>query len=164
MKKIIYILLLICFSVQGQIKEKCTISFFTDPHANYKENGFYTGFEFGYEGTIYAKIQVEDFSVLTGGYTSYGGVIGVNFNQQINYSEKSINEYVGVRLIPQVFRNGSSTPLFGIESGIDYNFKNKIFIGLRATYDYREDMILLGWTEIWRFSGFVKLGYKFDLK
>lgn len=158
MKTLIYILLFFTLSLQAQ--EKCTLAFFTDPYASYKEKGFYQGFEFGYEG----KLQVENFSALTGGYTSYGGAIGTNFTQQLWYSEQSLNEYIGIRLIPQVFRNGGYTPLIGFEGGIDYNFNNKMFVGLRATYDYREDMILLGWSEIWRDSGFIKIGYKFDIK
>jgi len=54
---------------------------------------------------------------------------------------------------------------FGLESGIDYNISENIFIGLRATYDRRnEQEIIFGWEPETKFSGFLRIGYKWKFR
>ena len=161
MKKLIILLLLTTSSVFGQIRipeENATLAVFLDPTATYKESSPNIGIEFGYQGTIYAKVQLETLPGLTGGYTSLGGAIGGN----LAIGER-VYIYSGVRLVPWVWRNGASNPLIGFEGGVDYNLGERFYVGIRATYDYREDMKLLNYPVIWRGSGFLKVGYKFNL-
>lgn len=138
----------------GLPEERAVLSVFVDPGASVKENGLDIGFEFGYEGVIYAKLQFENFDALQGGYTSFGAAVGGNIQQG------KFREYLGIRGA-KVWRNGSSNPIIGFEGGIDYWLDSQFAVGLRATADWREDMELLELdTAIWRVSGFVKLTWK----
>ena len=160
MKKITILFMLITMSTFAQIglpEERASLAIFADPHASYKENSLDVGVEFGYQGVIYAKVQLEILPALTGGYTSFGGAIGANVQVQDTYI------YTGVRLVPWVWRNGDSNPLFGVEGGVNYYIGERTYVGLRATYDYREDMKLLNYPVKWVGSGFIKLGSDFDL-
>jgi hypothetical protein len=46
--------------------------------------------------------------------------------------------YSGIKL--GLIHRGPTYPLFGIESGIEVEVLNGISLGLRASYDVREDM------------------------
>lgn len=156
--KNIWVFLLIASAAQAQIfstpSEKVVFSVFVDPGASVKEQGLDIGVEFGYEGVIYAKLQFENFEALQGGYTSFGAGIGGNFQQG------NLKEYAGVRLVPKVWRNGSSNPIFGFEGGIDYWIDPALALGVRSTLDWREDMNLLeNDTAIWRASGYIKITF-----
>lgn len=154
------LLLLLSLTVSAQFKfndvEYFTVSTFMDPSASVKEKGLDIGVELEYVGFIYAKVGFESFSALKGGYFDGHGAVGVN----LMYNDKWRN-YTGIRLAI-VKRNGATNPLFGIEGGIDYNIADNLFLGLRATYDYRGDAKAFGWDEFWRASGFIRLGYKWD--
>ena len=162
MKKILCIgLLLAGVVVNAQIfnspKETLDVAVFVDPIASEKEGGLDIGMEAGYRGVIYAKAQLENFAVLEGGYTSFGFAVGDVFEQG------KISEYIGLRGA-LVWRDGAKNPILGFEGGIDFELGNGLRAGLRATYDWREDMNLLdSGTAEWRFSGFIKVSKSFDL-
>lgn len=159
--KVILVLLLVVTSVNAQFfnspKETVEIGLFVDPAASFKENGIDVGIEAGYRGVIYVKAQFESFTVLEGGYTSFGFAVGDVFEQG------KISEYLGLRG-GLVWRNGAKNPILGFEGGIDFELGNDWSAGLRSTYDWREDMNLLDSnTAEWRLSGFVKITKRFDL-
>jgi len=140
--------------------EYFTISTSIDPVASIKESGLDIVGEIEYVGIIYAKMGFESFSVLTGGYSDVHYGIGLNFTS--GYFDK-LRYYVGYRQAV-VFRNGGHNLNYGLEAGLDYNFSDSFFIGLRATFDKRNDQIILGWDPEDKLSGSVKFGIKFDCR
>lgn len=146
-------------------KEKFSIGMFLDPHASLKENSPDIGVEFGLESAIYAKVQIETLPGLTGGYTSVGGAIGLNaeFGQNMPHGARWY-VYTGVRLMPWVFRNNDVQAAGGFEAGFDINLGKNFYVGLRATRDDRRDMDLLGYPRKKVNSGFIRTGFRFDLK
>lgn len=138
--------------------ETFEVSTFGDVGASFKERGLDIGIEAGYNGVIYAKVQLESFAALEGGYLSIGGAVGKVFQQW------EWQEYIGVRLIPAVFRAGTSVPIIGFESGLNWDFMPNAFVGLRTTADYRYDSeILDSGTAKWRVSGFIKIGFRLPI-
>lgn len=162
MLRILIILFLFNYSVKAQFfsfpEEKMTIGVFVDPNASINESGLNYGVELGYEGIIFYRLQYESFSALKGNYSSFGFSIGGNI-QQKDIRKNTFTEYLGVRAF-NVYRNGGFIMSYGIESGIDFALKNKLSLGLRITYDYRNDQWLLNNDTFWRFSSFIKLSYK----
>lgn len=160
------LMLILFFSVaftQAQVcssadtEEHYIVSFFVDPSASIKEGGLNFGLEVGLEGNYwYANAQIESFEALTGGYFSYGAAVGLHLQS------KKIHFKLGGRLIV-THRNGGMRPMYGVEGSITYDINERWFVGIRGTYDYRIDMELLDYPVIWRESGFVTLGYKFEI-
>ena len=154
------IALLITCSLTAQIQfnkaEYFTASLSIDPTASIKEKGLNVVAEVEYVGLIYAKASIESFDVLPGGYFSYGAAIGTNV-----MIGKRVRNYIGIRG-GAVRRNGATNGIYGFEAGIDVNITDNLFIGLRATYDKRYDMIALQNPVIWRENGFIRIGYKFN--
>lgn len=138
--------------------EYFTFSASIDPKASITEKSIDLVAEIEYVGAIYAKAGVEYFPGTTPNYFDVHGAVGLNamigrFNPT--------RIYTGIRL-GRIFReNKSRGELFGLESGIDFPITEKLFIGVRATYDYRNDGIPLGWDSYWRASGFIRIGIKF---
>jgi len=141
-------------------KEYFTISTSIDPVASVKESGLDIVGEIEYVGIIYAKMGFESFSALTGGYYDVHYGMGLNFTS--GYFDK-IRYYVGYRQAV-VFRDGGHNLNYGLEAGLDYNFSDSFFIGLRATFDKRNDQKILGWEPEDKLSGSVKFGIKFDCR
>lgn len=133
-----------------------TASLAVDPTSSIKENGLNVVAEIEYAGIIYAKAGVESFAELAGGYWDYHGAIGINL------MFGNIRTYVGARGAI-VARNNATNGVPGFEAGFDIPIGNW-FIGARATYDKRYDMLAVGYTPIWRESGFIRIGYKWDFK
>ncbi len=141
-------------------KQYFTVSTSIDPTSSIKEDGLDIVGELEFVGPIYAKIGVESFSKLTGGYQDFHYGIGLNFTS--GYFD-TLRYYVGFRQA-KVNRNGGWRLNNGLEAGVDYNLNDNLFIGLRSTLDKRHDQEIFSWTPELKFSGFVRLGYKWDCK
>jgi len=168
MKKIITIALLaIGMTASAQLqfgqKEYFTGSVYVDPSASIKEGGINAGAEIelvSYFG--YVKAGVQTFDSLEGGYFDISGALGLNLTSGLF---EQFRYYGGIRLgvINRGYKDSGSQPypLFGFESGIDYNVSEKYFVGLRGTADYREDFLYSGASPEYRLSGFIRAGFKF---
>lgn len=141
-------------------KEYFTVSTSIDPTSSYKEKGLDIVGELEYVGPIYAKVGFESFSALTGGYQDFHYGIGVNFTS--GYFN-TIRYYTGFRQAI-VFRDGGWRINNGLEAGVDYNINDNFFIGLRSTLDKRYDQEIFSWNPETKFSGFIRLGYKWDYR
>jgi len=166
MKTLLFALLVgMTASAQLQLgqKEYFTGSVYVDPGGSIKESGLNLGAEIelvSYGG--YVKAGVQSFDALEGGYFDLTGAGGVN----VTYGTfEDFRSYAGIRLgfIKRGYKTNDSRtyPLFGLEAGTDYNINDVWFVGLRATYDYREDFIWSGAKEEFQGSGFVRAGFKF---
>jgi hypothetical protein len=148
-------------------REYFTVSLSVDPTSSIKENGLDIVSELEYVGPLYAKVGFESFSALTGGYRDFHFSIGPSFTS--GYFE-NIRYYTGFRMArvdrgpalgvpPGAFRIN-----YGLEAGIDYDISDDFFVGLRATLDKRYDQEIFGWTPETKFSGFIRVGYKWYYK
>lgn len=135
-----------------------TVSVSIDPGSSIKEQGLDYVAEIEYAGNIYAKIGFEQFSAIYGGYNDIHGAVGINFTS--GYFEK-IRYYAGVRM-GNVYRGGQGAfrTIYGLESGIDYEIKDYITLGLRSTLDKRIDQEIFRWEPENKFSGFIRICYK----
>lgn len=138
-----------------------TVSVSADPNASIKEKGLNIVGEIEYAGIIYAKAGFESFSSLQGGYKDGHGAVGINFTS--GYFEKT-RYYAGLRSAI-VFRDGGMAWNYGLESGVDFNLTDNLFIGLRATADKRNDQyVIFNWKSETVVSGFIRIGYKWNFK
>lgn len=165
MKRVLLTLLLVIGMItvtQAQIqfgkKEYFNVSLSIDPSATIKEEspnvvGEIELVNYG----IYVKAGVQTLPGLQGGYTDTTGAFGLNVTTG---PFEDFRFYTGVRL-GFIFRGEYTYPLAGAEGGVDYNVNDDIFVGLRSTYDQREDFMYSGAEPSARFSGFVRVGYKF---
>jgi len=166
MKKLLFAFMLVGMTASAQqfgTSEYFTASAYVDPAGSIAE----TGINFGAELELvnygmYVKAGFQSFDKLEGGYFDVAGAGGVNVTWGIF---EEVRTYAGIRLgfIKRGYKvNDSQTyPLFGFESGIDYNVSESFFVGLRSTYDYRSDFLWSGAKEEYQFSGFVRAGFKF---
>lgn len=143
-------------------KEYFTVSSSIDPTSSFKEKGLDFVGEIEYVGQIYTKVGVEYFSALTGGYRDIHAGMGVNFTSGL-YEKTRF--YAGVRTA-KVNRGGEGAfrVIYGLEGGIDHTISDHMFIGLRATLDKRTDQEIFGWQPELKFSGFIRIGYRWDYK
>lgn len=157
MKKII-VLLLITALANAQFrlnkKESFNIAVVIDPNASIKEKGINIGAEIEYVGSVYTKLSVTSFQVLQDGYLDTTGSFGLSFTS--GYFEK-MRYYSGVRL--GLIHRKATYPTAGIEGGVDFMVSDKVFVGIRSTYDKRGDADFYDGSQ-WRYSGFVKIGIK----
>jgi hypothetical protein len=160
MKKLI-LLLLICASVQGQIKfkdkETFNVSVVLDPKASFKEKALNLGLEIEYSGTVYARASVTTFSALKGEYYDFTGAFGGTL------SLNKLEAYSGIR-IGLIRRSTFTYPTYGLEVGLNYKLIDNLLVGIRSTYDYRSDFIFTGGEASFRYSGFIKIGYTWNYK
>jgi hypothetical protein len=139
-------------------QEIFNVSMSIDPKASFNEKSIDLVAEIEYVGILYVKAGIEYFPGLEPSYFDIHGALGIN---GIIGRFNPTRLYAGIRL-GRIFReNKSRGELFGLESGIDFPITEKLFIGARATYDYRNDGIPLGWSSYWRASGFIRIGIKF---
>lgn len=166
MKKFILIgLLFISYIGSSQIRVPQSESFILrgaiDPTASIKERGLNTNLEVEYQGHLYVKFGIESFIGLEPNYFDWHGSVGFNL---VTNQYENIRLYGGLRL-GRIYRgNGTKGELIGFEGGIDVylnKFNKGLFVGLRATYDHRNDVKGLGGNPFWRESGYITLGYKF---
>ena len=161
MKQIIILLILFPFFTFAQglkLKdtEDFTISIIIDPRASFKEKELFIGGEIEYSGAIYTRVGISNFAVLEDGYTEIIGGIGLNFSS--GYFEK-FRYYTGIRL--GIIKRQSVNPTAGFEAGMDFMISDNLFIGIRATYDYRSDFKFYDYPNEMRGSGFIRVGTKF---
>jgi hypothetical protein len=141
---------------QFKKSEDFTLSTIIDPGASIKEGGLFIGGEIEYSGTVYTRLGVANFQVLKDGYTELIGGIGLNFTS--GYFEK-IRYYTGIRL--GVIKRKAANATAGLEAGIDFKIGEKVFIGLRTSYDYRSDFQFYDYPNQMRGSGFIRIGTNF---
>ena len=162
MKKIIRLLLLLIslntYSQISMFERKFTaVNIMADPYASYKEGGINIGGEIEYVGEWgYVKTGVQTFAVLDGGYIDWTNAMGINL--KLGYFDHQ-RIYFGGRG-GWIIRGGNPYPTVGVEGGYDYIFDSGFIIGLRSTYDYREDFKYWGGEGEFRPSGFIKIGFK----
>lgn len=133
------------------------ISFVVDPAASKKESGLNIGAEINYtEKAIYIHTGIQSFTVLEGGYYDWTTSGGIAFKIK---GSKLFKLYTGPRL-GFILREKYPYPTWGVEAGMDITVLKIIVIGLRSTYDDRQDFKYYGAPNEWRLSGFVKLGIK----
>lgn len=109
------------------------------------------------ENAFYVKTGIQVNPGLVGGYIDYAGAIGFNLTSGIF---ENIRYYGGIRL-GTIIRNGNGYPLFGYETGFNVDITDKIFIGLRSTYDYRSDNEFWGTDAEYKFNGSIRIGKRF---
>ena len=145
---------------QIQLGKKETFAFITyvDPAASIKENGLDFGIDIEYRGKMYAKFGIESFAALDGNYKDVHGGFGIRLTQG---QAEQLAGYAGLR-VGLAGRNEAANAIAGFEAGIDYVFNNGLLIGLNASYMYRGDMKAMGWDEIWRENGYIRIGYSWD--
>ena len=168
MKKLLFLILFSIQFIQGQRglrfnkTESFTISTSIDPNSSFKEKGIDFVGEIEYSGFVYVKGGFESFSALQGGYKDLHWAIGLNLT--CGLLERS-RFYAGIRAA-RVWRgdNGAYRINYGIESGFDYGISDNIFLGLRATIDKRYDQEIFRWRPESKFSGFIRIGYKWYYK
>jgi len=138
-----------------------TVSTSIDINSSIKEDGLNIVAEIEYVGVIYAKLGIERFEALTGGYRDIHGALGLNLT---NNNER-LRIYSGFRAA-KVNRGheGAYRINYGLEAGIDYDITENIFIGLRTALDKRYDQEIFGWNPENKVSGFIRLGYKWKYK
>lgn len=154
-------LLLISIGINAQgfgTKEYFTFSVAIDPNATIKEKSPNLVSELELVNYwMYVKASTQILPNLEGGYFDMAGGLGINV-----YLDRfeTIRTYAGGRL-GLIKRGGKTYPLSGLEVGIDSNLTENIFVGLRATGDYRSDFEFWGGEAETRYSGFLRIGVKF---
>ena len=159
MKKLLTVALLTTvLTVNAQKEEYFTASVSIDPTATVKESSPNLVGEIELVSKWgYVKASSQILPDLEGGYVDLAGAMG--FNIYLN-RWKTPRIYFGGRL-GTIFRGGSQYPLAGLEAGVDFDIVDNMFIGLRATRDYREDFSYWGGEAENRYSGFIRMGFKF---
>jgi len=137
-------------------KEYFTASIILDPNASIKEHGLFIGGEIEYVGLIYTRVGVANFAALEDGYTEAIGAIGLNLTS--GYFDK-VRYYAGGRL--GVIKRQSTNATAGVECGFDFILGENAFVGLRAVYDYRSDQEFYDYPNSMKYSGLIRLGFKF---
>lgn len=117
--------------------------------------------EAGYSGFVEAKVGIESFSKLPGGYFGFHGAIGIKMTA--GYFEQW-NFYSGIRLM-KIYRTGprlgkTFRAQAGYEAQITYDVSDIIYIGARYTLDERLDMQIMDWEPINVSSVFITIGFK----
>ena len=134
MKKLI-LLLLFFQVVQGQ---DLNLILAVDPNASITEDALdiLTEAELNFE-KFYVKVGVEHFNMDLK-YTDFHLAGGLNVKLG---DFPKVRTYAGIRY-GRIYREKlSKTPLYGVESGIDYKITDRFSLGLRGTLDFlREDL------------------------
>lgn len=158
MKKLL--LLLMCnIGIAQQLDfgdtEYTTISITIEPSSSIKEKSLNATFEFQYScHWLYIKPSVQILPSINYVDTAVG--LGILLDK--GYYQDWVF-YSGIRL--GYIHRGVTYPLFGFEGGFDRKITNNVYIGLRATYDWREDFEFSGANAQYQFNGGIKLTYKF---
>jgi len=126
-----------------------------EPNSSIKEKSLNATFEFQYScHWLYIKPSFQILPAINYVDTALG--LGILLDK--GYYQDWVF-YGGIRL--GYIHRGVTYPLFGFEGGFDRKITNNVYIGLRATYDWREDFEFSGADAEYQFNGGVKLTYKF---
>lgn len=155
MKKLTKLLLLLPLIASSQ--EYFTASVIVDPRASLSQNGLFIGAEIEYTGKIYTRLGVANFAVLEDGYTEMMGGIGMNVKGI--FLGKDFRNYAGIRLGVVNRKSGNGTA--GVEIGTETDISDNVFIGIRGIYDHRSDSAFYNYPNEMKFTGLVRIGYKF---
>jgi len=141
-------------------QEHWTLGVYAD-YADDKQGGYGIDYviESGYSGFVEAKLGIESFEKLYGGYFDVHGAIG--FKLVHGYDEQW-QYYFGGRMAV-VWRGGEGA--YRAVPGIEAQWKwyigdGKIAIGVRWTFDHRYDMEIFNWPVVNVHSGFITVTYK----
>jgi len=159
MKKI---LLLSLFALQVNAQELnfgsteyTTISVTIEPASSVKEKSLNATFEFQYSvHWLYIKPSVQILPSINYVDTALG--LGILLDK--GYYQDWVF-YSGIRL--GYIHRGATYPLFGWECGFDRKITDNLYLGLRATYDWRTDFDFSQADAEYQFNGGIKLTYKF---
>lgn len=160
MKKLLLIALLITSLSYAQglkfnDNESTNISISIEPYSSYKESSLNATFEFEYIcHSIYIKPSVQILPAINYIDTAVG--LGINLTS--GYFN-NITYYTGIRL-GHIFRKDSDYPLFGFEGGINFKLTDKLYIGPRATLDWREDFKDSYAQPEYQFNGSIRILFK----
>jgi hypothetical protein len=148
----------------GQTKfkdiETFNISVVIDPKVTIEEKIPNIGVEIEYSVPMYARASITTFPALKGGYIDGTGAFG--FTLSTGTFDRT-NLYSGLR-IGLIKRDTFTYPTYGFEAGINYNLTENLLLGIRSTYDYRNDFVFTSGNPSFRYSGFVKIGYTWNYK
>ena len=159
MKKTILILAIILGINANSQDKRFTFYGYSDPNATIQD-GFNIGFGIEYQmENIYIKTQIFAFPNLRGkDYFEWSTIPFTSFNKHLLFDDLRL--YTGFKL--GLIKRDVIHPFIGFESGIDYYFDNKFYIGLICSEDLRTDG--KEWENdipnYWRFSGFIKIGFQ----
>jgi len=157
MKKLLLALLLTNLASAQKFgsTEYTSVSITIEPSSSIKEKSLNATFEFQYScHWLYIKPSVQILPSINYIDTAVG--LGVVLDK--GYYQDWVF-YSGIRL--GFIHRGATYPLFGFEGGIDRKITDNVYIGLRATYDWREDFEFSGANAEYQFNGGIKLTYKF---
>jgi hypothetical protein len=166
MKKlnILFTMCIILYDSYGQIKikdvETFNFSIVLDPKVSIEEKTPNIGIEIEYSGPMYVRASITTFPALKGGYIDGTGAFG--FTLSTGTFDRT-NLYSGLR-IGLIGRGNFTYPTYGFEAGINYGITENLLLGIRSTYDYRNDFVFTGGNPSFRYSGFVKIGYSWNYK
>jgi len=157
MKKLLLALLLTNLASAQKFgsTEYTSASITFDPNGTYQEKSLNATFEFQYTcHWLYIKPSVQVLPSINYIDTALG--LGVVLDK--GYYQDWIY-YGGIRL--GYIHRGATYPLFGWECGFDKKITDNLYIGLRATYDWREDFEFSGADAEYQFNGGIKCTWKF---
>ena len=134
MKKIIFAILITNLSFAQGVKSSINI---TSDYMIFQKQKMFIGVEFDnkFSNNIYIRPQVHFADLNKIDYLETSSGIGLHF--PLNRFETN-NIYFGSKL--GFIHRGETYPLSGFETGIEFEVLNNISLGLRASYDVREDM------------------------
>ncbi|OOG78325.1 hypothetical protein [Flavobacterium sp. A45] len=138
--------------------EYFTLSAFGSPPTSLNEKNLNFGVDI--ELVSYAKyvrFGVNRFENLEGAYTDFIGSAGLNLTS--GYFDK-LRYYGGLRL-GLIYRT-NVYPTGGLECGVDVDLSKDLYIGIKAGYGYRSDLMAISLPTKWEESTSVRVGYAFE--
>lgn len=149
MKKILILLVLSTLSYSQSVTTSINV---TTDYMVVQKGRFFGGIEFDakFNNHIYTRPQVHYADLLETNYLETSAGIGMHFELT---KLENFNIYSGVKL--GFIHRHATFPLFGVEAGAEIPIYKRLVIGLRASYDVREDMDS---TDNWRYNsqGYIK--------
>lgn len=162
--KLIYILLISSIGVSAQElrfvdSEYFTCSVYGSPSAFMNGSDFNFGLDIELVSFAkYVRFGVNRFENIESDFTYLIGSIGLNLTS--GYFN-TLRYYSGLRL-GLINRNSSMFPTTGVECGIDVDLSKDLYVGIKATYDYRTDKVAIELPKKWEESACFRIGYAFD--
>lgn len=159
-KIIILFLFAFMFKAHSQDRDqKFSVAMLSSVNGTYN-NGFNLGASLDYQMDLtYFKAQLFMLPQLNGLSYKEISAVPVGFNYHSFWNEYRI--YAGLKLgFTHVI---SPEALIGVESGLDISINKNMYLGLMASLDYSEESKALPTqqTDYLRFSGFLKIGFRF---